>query len=315
MLQQEVAHLQQLQAAEQTVSGQCMGAAAEAMAALQAALQDLQQAMAGPAQDSDAVATAAGCVSEGGADSMQQGLEHSASRNSSSNGAARSGQVAAHIEQLEQEQQQQPKKWLSSTIAQMLCNMQTLVDEAQARAHLIAARQNVGVQSDEALPSQWLAFLRSLPDAVVAQPLHLKAASEAILRLYMRGLQQLESTPSLQRQQGWGSGGVGRAALTVFDLLMAHYTLPAQQQPGRLSVQPYSAALWKDPQVRGCGDCCLSGHARRPGGCRTINTKMCALCDALEVPSWLHMYSAMFQHSCAVLMHGVCVCQNHLTQQ
>jgi hypothetical protein len=42
--------------------------------------------------------------------------------------------------------------------------------------------------------------------------------------------------------------------LSVFDLLMAHYTLPSQQQqqPGRLSVRPYSAALWKDPQVGSC---------------------------------------------------------------
>jgi hypothetical protein len=40
--------------------------------------------------------------------------------------------------------------------------------------------------------------------------------------------------------------------VTVFDLLMAHYTPPAQQQgqgQGLLLMRPYSAALWKDPQV------------------------------------------------------------------
>jgi vacuolar-type H+-ATPase subunit I/STV1 len=220
LLQQEVTHLQQLQASEEAVSGQCLGAAAKAVAALQAALQDLQQAMASPPEDSS---------------------------------AEEAGSAEAHPQQQEQEQQQ--PKWLSQTAAEMLSNMQTMLDQAQARARLIAARQSVGVQSDEALPSQWLAFLRSLPDAAVAQLLHLKAASEAILRIYMRGLSQLESTPSLQRHQGWGSGGAGGGVLSVFDLLMAHYTLPSQQQqqqPGRLSMQPYSAALWKDPQVCSC---------------------------------------------------------------
>jgi hypothetical protein len=89
----------------------------------------------------------------------------------------------------------------------------------------------------------------------------------------MRGLSQLEAH-ALQRQRGaagmlsGGSLGGGGPVLTVFDLLMAHYTLPAQHataqhapaqhlQHGRVSVTPYSAALWRDPQVGGGGSCGL----------------------------------------------------------
>lgn len=280
LLQQEARHLQQLQASEQAVSGQCMAAAAEAAAALQAALHELTQAMAGPTQDGKDSNAAAACAT-----GMQKSAGDSIGRSASNEAGTTSGTVSVSLEQPQQQQahqqhQQQPKSWLGSVVLEMLANMQSMVDQAQARAALLAARQSVGVQSDEALPSQWLAFLRGLPDAAVVQPLHLRAASEAILRIYMRGLGQLEATPSLQRQQGWGAGG--GATLTVFDLLMAHYTLPTQQpqqqQQGRLGVQPYSAALWKDPQV--CCVCvCVRGVLEyNPSTVTAAATMQVALC-------------------------------------
>lgn len=241
LLQQEAEHLQQLHSSEAAASGQCLAAAGEAVQALQAALRDLQQALDGPA----AAAAAA---------------DESASQLGSSSAGATSGETTSSNDSGQdagQQQQPQPKRWLREAAAEVLSGMQLVVERTQARAALVAARQNVGVQSDEALQSeaQWLAFLRSLPDAAVAQPLHLKAASEAILRIYMRGLSQLEGPGTglggLQRQLGGVLGPGGGAAVTVFDLLMAHYTPPAQQQQGqgRLLTRPYSAALWRDPQV------------------------------------------------------------------
>jgi hypothetical protein len=250
LLQQEVAHMQQLQASEESVSGQCLGAAAEAVAALQASLTDLQQALQGPRGDSDAGNSSSSTEPEG-MTAVSDGSEAVASATAGADSTTADQQVN------HQQQQQQPKKWLSRVAGEMVSTMQVVLDEAQARARLVAARQSVGEQSDEALQSQWVAFLRAVPDAVVAQPLHLKAASEAILRMYMRGLSQLE-THALQRQQGMlsvGSLGTGGPVLTVFDLLMAHYTLPAQhaaaqhQQHAQVVVMPYSAALWRDPQV------------------------------------------------------------------
>lgn len=299
LLEQEAQHLQQLQASEQAVSGQCMAAAAEAAAALQAALHELTQAMAGPAQDStdsNAAAAFATGMQESAGDCRGRSAsidEAGTTSDTVSLGLEQPQQPQAHQQQ---QQQQQPTSWLGSVVSEMLANMQSMVDQAQARAALLAARQSVGVQSDEALPSQWLAFLRGLPDAAVVQPLHLRAASEAILRIYMRGLGQLEATRSLQRQQGWGAGG--GATLTVFDLLMAHYTLPTQQpqlqqqQQGRLGVQPYSAARWKDPQVCVCVFSVLVVQLKHSDAC--CHTSGSALCQ-----TWL----STCEHPCL----SVCV--------
>lgn len=249
LLQQQVVHLEELQASEQAVSGQCLSAAAEAVQVMQAALQDLHQALEGPKDDTtpmqDSTTTAEACYSSGTLSGDRV----------DSTGAA-DGTAGQPQQQELIQLQGRPKRWLSRAAAEMLGNMQVMLDQLQARAQLIAARQHVGVQSDEAMQSQWLCFIRGLPDAAVPQPLHIKAASEAVLRIYMRGLSQLEAQSQQQRQQAPGAaagpGGSGGSVLTVFDLLMAHYTPPSalqQQHHGRLSVQPYSAALWKDPQV------------------------------------------------------------------
>lgn len=280
LLQQQVMHLEELQASEQAVSSQCLSAAAEAVQVMQAALQDLHQALEGPKDDTtpmqDSTTTAEACYSSGTVSGDRV------------NGTGTADDATG--QQLEQQESIQlegrPKRWLSRAAAEMLGNTQVMLDQLQARARLVAARQHVGVQSDEAMQSQCLRFIRGLPDAAVPQPLHLKAASEAVLRIYMRGLSQLEAQSQQQRQQAPGGaaglGGSGGSVLTVFDLLIAHYTPPSalqhQQQHGRLSVQPYSAALWKDPQV--CAGkvsfpllgCCNSqlGEAMVPECCGSV---------------------------------------------
>lgn len=222
------------------MSSQCLETTAEAVTALQEALQDLHvAALQGP---------------QGQDDSSDASVASTTTTTSSSSSASC---------QLQGQPQGQLLRWLPRVAAQMVSSMQTVADQVQARAQLVAMRQDVGVQSDEAVQSQWLWFIRQLPDAVVSQPLHLKAASEAVIRVYVRGLSHLEAQQQTlsqqhqqhQRQHGFGLTAVdGGNMLTVFDLLMAHYIPPSQQiqQPAqhkKLAVQPYSAALWADPQV------------------------------------------------------------------
>jgi hypothetical protein len=158
-------------------------------------------------------------------------------------------------------------RWLHGIVQALLSNVQRCAAHAQATAALRAARRCVGMQSDEPQQAQWLQWLQSLPDVVVAQPLAPRAAAEAVVRVYLRGLSQLEVQGLLVQQQqpspaaaagGSGVGAVGSVSVsgsgsmpTLFDTLMQHYALPqapGSRQGGRLAVQAHSAALWQDPQ-------------------------------------------------------------------
>jgi hypothetical protein len=225
LLLQEAAHLQELQAREAAVGEACLLVAGEATAALAAALQGLQHTLAGPADSASGDAAADGCQAGSNVVPQQPDSHPTAS-------------------------------WLRGTAQCMLANVQLLVGDAQARAVLQAARQSVGAQSNEPLQQQWLLLLAALPDAAVAQPLSAKAAAEAIVRIYARGLATL-----MEGRQPVGAAAAMAAGLfsmsgstqTLFDVLLSHYSPQQQHQQQvatselrNLAVQPYNASLWQD---------------------------------------------------------------------
>lgn len=209
------------------------------------------------------------------ADHMQKLLQQEQATSQQCMAAAVEAQLALqhfHSELLQAISGEQPssnsqggseKSWPRTALAIMISNLQNAAARELMRAQQFAARQDIAVQSDQ-LSSDWLHHVKSLPESVVMHALHHKAIAEAIVRIYIRALQQIELAWSQQQRQGRpGSGrhtvaavtagiisasaGAGADSCTYFDCMMAHYS---QQQQGRqVSVQTYDASLWKDPQV------------------------------------------------------------------
>lgn len=157
--------------------------------------------------------------------------------------------------------------WLHTAVSTMIGNLQTVAAEAVARAELIASRQEVAVQSDETQQTEWLHYVTSIQAGGTTHMLHEKAVAEAIVRIYIRALHQLEATwvHELQQRQGRpsssraaGSAGLDATAAaaagpgggvgTLFEAMMGHYS--QQQHSQQRAWQVYDASLWKDPQVR-----------------------------------------------------------------
>jgi hypothetical protein len=305
LLQQEAQQIKAMHQQEDAATRQCMAAAAEASAALQQVLADLRQVMSGedaPSSNTDAAEPAAGASGSYGVHDGSNNAETAADAAaaagsgspandsnltvSSTIGAASTSDSSSEVnswsittsapaESAEQQQQQQQDAagrkrtgWLHTAVSTMIGNLQTVAAEAVARAELIAARQEVAVQSDETQQNEWLRYVTSIPAAGNTHTLHEKAVAEAIVRIYIRALHQLEAawTHELQQRQGrpssshaLGSAGLDAAAAaagpgggagTLFEAMMGHYS---QQQGQQRAWQVYDASLWKDPQV-----CCAA---------------------------------------------------------
>jgi hypothetical protein len=300
LLQQEAQQLKLMHQQEDAATRQCMAAAAEASAALQQVLADLRQVMsgedppsieaaakkeaaAGSADSSSQEVVEGGSSAEAAAAGSGVGVLHSrrvddcgvvsssshmdsssdASSSISSNWEAGVGSAAAGPK----EQQAAGRKragWLHTAVNTMIGNLHSVAADALARAELIAARQEVAVQSDETQQMDWLRFVTSVPAGAITHQLHEKAVAEAIVRIYIRGLHQLEASwvHELQQRQGRpnssrpvgsagldpAAAGVGGGVSTLFEAMVGHYS--QQQQHGQHKAwQVYDASLWKDPQV------------------------------------------------------------------
>lgn len=196
------------------------------------------------------------------------------------------------------EQQLQPaaEGWLRQAVA----SMQQLAAQATAQAQLVAARREAGVQSDEAVQTDWQRCIAQLPSGPMQHALSHKAVAEAITRIHMRALRQLEGggPEQVQQQQGlgWSQAGAaslpapaqqlgcGAASSTIFDAMSAHYS---SQHSNDGDVQLYDATLWQE-QVRAA--CQHAFHVCKPHGLLTSWSIMlcCAgahLAPAVQLPA------------------------------
>jgi hypothetical protein len=312
LLQQEAQQLKLMHQQEDAATRQCMAAAAEASAALQQVLADLRQVMSGEdppgveaaaaaaaaadtevaagVEDSnrgeraegttvgEATAAAAGVMesrptdSRGGINKTSQVASSSgAGSGAYSNWEAGVGTAAAGPEQ-QHAAGCKRSGWLQTAVSTMIGNLQTVTADAVARAELIAARQEVAVQSDETQQIDWLRYVASFPVGGIAHQLHEKAVAEAIVRIYIRALHQLEACWVQEQQQRQGrpnssrpvgsagldaaavaaaaAAGAGAGVSTLFEAMMGHYSQQQQQHGQQKALQVYNASLWKDPQVR-----------------------------------------------------------------
>jgi hypothetical protein len=326
LLQQEAQQLKLMHQQEDAATRQFMAAAAEASAALQQVLADLRQVMSGEEPpgseaaaekeaaartadssrveladsstnvEAEAYTTSAGVhsrhVDGGGATSKSSHVGccwHSgASSSTSSNWEAGVGSAAAGPG----EQHAAGRKrsgWLHTAVNTMIGNLHSVAADALARAELIAARQEVAVQSDDTQQMDWLRYVTSVPAGAITHQLHEKAVAEAIMRIYIRGLHQLEASwlHELQQRQGRpnssrpvGSAGLDPAAAagvaggvsTLFEAMVGHYS--QQQQHGQHKAwQVYDASLWKDPQV-----CSIPFPSEYSICCRMVAEPAASLC-------------------------------------
>jgi hypothetical protein len=288
LLQQEAQQLKLMHQQEDAATRQCMAAAAAASAALQQVLADLRQVMsgedtpgdestaaaesvhssrgeavAGIAEDAAAAASAAVCNS-GQVDGCGVLSSCVANSSTSSNYEAGVGSTAAGPGE-QQAAGRKRSNWLHTAVNTMIGNLHSAAADALARAELIASRQEIAVQSDETQQMDWLRFVTSAPASAITHQLHEKAVAEAIVRIYIRGLHQLEASwvHELQQRQGRpnssrpvgsagldpAAGGVGGGVSTLFEAMVGHYSQQQQQHGQHKAWQVYDASLWKDPQV------------------------------------------------------------------
>lgn len=292
LLQQEAQYLHLLQQQEEATCKQCMAAAAEASQAMRQLLDGLEEALYGGEAECGAVDAVITCSST---DCRSNTTSHDSNSSSSSSQAqwleclsglpagagtaagsgdpraanAGVGAAASSRVVVARSKSRPQSSWLHKAVGTMIRNLQHVAAAAAARAELIAARQDVAVQSDEPLQAEWMRYIAAVSGSAAAtNALHQKAIAEAIVRIYVRGLHQLEATWAHELQQrqgrpgsrmsgyaagdgaGLASGGPGGGVSSLFETMMAHYTQQQHGQHGqRQAWQMYDASLWKDPQV------------------------------------------------------------------
>jgi hypothetical protein len=173
---------------------------------------------------------------------------------------------------------------LASLASSLMSKVQHL-----AKAHAIqeerkAARQDQEVQSDAPVQHEWLKFIQQLPLGPPAHVMNHKAVVEAIVRIYIRGLHELEAQLLGPMQEGGNSDGgvtartygscrVGLLASVtsaagsssaLFEVLMGHYAGNQSRGSGHhlqhgsgstgsstaatAAVAGYNASFWQDMQ-------------------------------------------------------------------
>ncbi|KAF6266601.1 hypothetical protein COO60DRAFT_5507 [Scenedesmus sp. NREL 46B-D3] len=213
----------------------------------------------------------------------------------------------------------------------MIGNLRIVAAEAVARAEVIAARQEVAVQSDDTQQMEWLQYVTSVPAVSTARQLHEKAVAETIVRIFIRALHQLEASwaHGLQQRQerpnssrAVGSAGLDPAAVaaaaaaglggvvsTLFEAMMGHYSQQQQQQHGQQrAVQVYDASLWRDPQgpiSRLLASCqSLTGSSTKVAlFCRLLGTHRQPGRAAWSVEHWQHFLLVL--HAAKRLIGGL----------
>ncbi|WIA29156.1 hypothetical protein OEZ86_011667 [Tetradesmus obliquus] len=169
------------------------------------------------------------------------------------------------LQLLEQEAQQLKAMQQQEDAATRQCMAAAAEASAALQQVLADLRQEVAVQSDETQQTEWLHYVTSIQAGGTTHMLHEKAVAEAIVRIYIRALHQLEATwvHELQQRQGRpsssraaGSAGLDATAAaaagpgggvgTLFEAMMGHYS--QQQHSQQRAWQVYDASLWKDPQ-------------------------------------------------------------------
>jgi hypothetical protein len=278
-LQQVLADLRQVMSGEDTPTSGVTAAAAAAASSESGTLKGSRDIKSAEQQQVPAAAPSCSAGSTNPAiDSIQgssitSGALSSAHIDDALGGCNTDGSAAAGDAVEKQQHDAAGRKrsgWLHTAVSTMIGNLQTVAAEAVARAELIAARQEVAVQSDETQQTDWLRYVTSIQAGSITHMLHEKAVAEPIVRIYIRALHQLEASwvHELQQRQGRpsssravGSAGLDAAAAAVaaaagpgggvvslFEAMMGHYS---QQQHGQQRTwQVYDASLWKDPQVR-----------------------------------------------------------------
>jgi hypothetical protein len=224
LLEQQAQQLQALTEREQSICLQCMETAADSVQTLQHILKQLQQVW----QET---------LGEGQAAAVRTSLDGGTDLSSLTDTAV----ARQHC-------------WMQGAMAAMLTDLRMIAADAAARAQLVAARQEVAIQSDAPVQPDWLCFLARLPELSVTHALHPKAVAEAIVRIYLRALHQqgerwqqeqlIRQRPAGLEQQLAGGGS------TLLDVMMEHYSQQQREQLRGSSLLTYDAALWKDPEVR-----------------------------------------------------------------
>eukprot|EP00775_Hariotina_reticulata_P013679 gene13679-13801_t len=228
LLQHQAQQLQALTEREQSFSQQCMETVADSVQILQHMLAQLQEVWQEGSGGGQAAAAADTTALNGGSDlpgltDTVAGKQHG---------------------------------WMQGAMAAMLKDLRGMAAEAEARAQLFAARQDVAVQSDAPVQPEWLCFLARLPGLSVTHALHPKAVAEATVRIYLRALHQQGERWQQEQHIRQGPAGLvqqlGGGSSTLLDVMMEHYSQQQREQQRSSALLTYDAALWKDPEGPVC---------------------------------------------------------------
>ncbi|WIA09082.1 hypothetical protein OEZ85_008495 [Tetradesmus obliquus] len=205
-LQQVLADLRQVMSGEDAPGSNDTATAAAAAAAAAASSaygahegSSSEGAAAQMQNDDDAASCSAGATSAGSDSTVVSSITAGATSTANADSAQRGWNIDGREapDSVEQKQGVAGRKrsgWLHTAVSTMIGDLQTVAAEAVARAELIASRQEVAVQSDETQQTEWLHYVTSIHAGGITHMLHEKAVAEAIVRIYIRALHQLEAT-------------------------------------------------------------------------------------------------------------------------
>ena len=173
---------------------------------------------------------------------------------------------------------------LASLASSLMAKVQNLAKAHAVQQEKKAARQDKEMQSDAPLQYEWLEFIQELPPGPPAHVMNHKAVVEAVVRIYIRGLHEVEEQLCGMKSEGDYSDGAtgagfgtarvgllaamataGGSSSTLFDVLMAHYASSQSRSSGHhlqqhsggstcssrnatAAVAGYQASFWQDQQ-------------------------------------------------------------------